>query len=192
MAGSVVISNDRVPLVLRAIETLTKSEVLIGIPGDAAERKPEPGQTAPPQITNAALGYIHEFGLPEHNIPARPFLRPGIQEAMPAIIARLRGAALKVLANLDDPETAQKELVAVGLTAQNAVRRYMNRGIPPPLAQSTLYKRAGTKGKPRKGGRLELARRAAGGLPGVDLAKPLIWTAQLRNSVSFVVRSRRR
>lgn len=173
MAGSVVISNDRVPLVLRAIETLTNSEVLVGIPGDATERKPEPGQTAP-TITNAALGYIHEFGLPEHNIPARPFLRPGIQEAMPAIISRLRRAAQKVLANLDDPETAQKELVSVGLIAQNMVRRYMNRGIPPPLAQSTLHKRAGTKGKPRRGGRLELARRAAGGAPGVDLAKPLV------------------
>lgn len=182
--GGVTIRNDRVPLVLRAIEALTRSEVLVGVPGDATKRK-EGG------ITNASLAYIHEFGSPGANIPARPFLRPGIQEGMPEIIAKLRGAALKALANLDDPEAAQKALVAVGLTAQNAVRRYINRGVPPPLKASTLRGRLAGKG-PKKGARAELARRAAGGAPGIDLAKPLIHTGQLRNSITFIIRSKRR
>lgn len=190
-SGSVTITSDRVPFMLAAVERLANTEVLVGVPGDAQPRKPEPGQTTPAGITNAALAYIHEFGSPEANIPARPFLRPGLAAAMPAIGNRLFSAARTVLTHLDDKEAANKALVAVGLTAQNAVRAYINRGIPPPLAEATLEKRMGTKGKPKKGARLELARRAAGGAPGVDLAKPLVWTGQLRSSITFVIRTRR-
>lgn len=191
-SGSVTISQDRVPALLRAIEDLTKTDVLVGIPGTTADRKPEGGHPAP--INNAALGYIHEFGLPEHNIPARPFLRPGIAEGMPAIISRLRSGAKRALtlaARHGDSEAGVKALEAVGLVAQNAVRAYINRGVGPPLATSTLRRRMATKGKPRRGAALELARRATGAPPGLDLAKPLIWTAQMRNSITYVLRPRK-
>lgn len=191
-SGSVVISQDQVPLLLRAVEDLTRTDVLVGIPGTTAERKPEGGHTAP--VNNAALGYIHEFGLPEHNIPARPFLRPGITEGLPRIINQLRLAARRTLdgALHGDHEAGTKALEMVGLTAQNAVRAYINRGVAPPLAEFTLRKRMATKGKPKKGAAAELARRATGAAPGIDLAKPLIWTGQLRNSITYVLRPRRR
>jgi len=36
----------------------------------------------------------------------------------------------------------------------------------------------------------ELSRRQSGGGAGVDLAKPLVATGQLRNSITFVIRER--
>lgn len=188
MPGSVVISRDRVPQLLRVIEDLTKSDLLVGVPGNTAPREAPPGGHAP--MNNATLAYIHEFGLPEHNLPARPFLRPGIEGAIPAIVTRLRAGAKKALANLDDHEGGIKALEAAGLTAQNAVRAYINRGVPPPLAMSTLLKRQAERPN-RKGPGLEIARRIATGVEGTDLVKPLVDTGQLRNSITYVIRPRR-
>lgn len=57
-------------------------EVLIGIPMSTTERPDG-------EITNAELGYIHEYGAPEANIPARPFLIPGVES--------VKGKALELM-----------------------------------------------------------------------------------------------
>jgi hypothetical protein len=64
--------EDHLPELLANIEQLTKSELFVGIPEDSLRDT---------DITNSALGYIHEFGSPANNIPARPFLYPGIEKA---------------------------------------------------------------------------------------------------------------
>ncbi|GAC1479337.1 MAG: hypothetical protein NVS2B11_03440 [Acetobacteraceae bacterium] len=166
-AANVVITSDQVPKLLRAIEDLTRQQVLVGIPGDA-----EPRTGGGP--TNAYLGYLHEFGAPGANIPARPFLRPGIDGAMGAIIARLRAGAKAATALPVDASVPSVVLNSVGLIAQTAVRRYINAGVPPPLAAATLYARKHRKVAPRMG------------------EVPLIDTGQLRNAVVYVIRDTRR
>ena len=157
------ITVDKVPLLLQVIENLTRQQVLVGIPGNTAARA---GTT----ISNPMIGYLMEYGSPAANIPARPFLQPGIQAAIPAIIARLRAGAVKALAFPPDPSVGTQTLMGVGLLAQNSVRAVITAGIPPPLAASTIRARRTRKVAPRTG------------------TVPLLDTSQLIRSISFVLR----
>ena len=67
------------------------------------------------------------------------------------------------------------------------IKNYIADGVAPPLANATLRKRAR---KGRKGAQAELDRRAQGEEPGMDLAKPLEDTGQMRNAVTFAIRNR--
>lgn len=171
MNSGVRISIDRLHMLFESVETLTQNEVLVGIPGDVPLRTmPGGGAPAHPLPTNATLGYIHEFGSPAANIPARPFLRPGVSGAQEQLGNRLRAGAMAALTFPPDEKIAMTTLMGAGLIAQNAVRRYLNAGVSPPLAAATLLARRSRKIAPRKG------------------TKPLIDTGQLRNSITFVIR----
>lgn len=153
--------RDNVAKVLAAIQKLTSREVLVGIPATQAER-----QDGEP-INNAQLGYIHEHGAPASNIPARPFLVPGVAEKQDVIAGRLQKAAK---AAMDGNTTAlESELNAAGLLGQNGARNRINNGPHEPLAESTLA-----------------ARRARGR----EGTKPLIDTGQLRNALTYVIRKK--
>ena len=163
-----IITIDKVPALLAIVETLTRNHVLVGIPGDVPPRRPDGTKRTP--LTNPTIGYIQEFGSPAANIPARPFLRPGVNSSLAQVESRMRTAARKALTLPADPDVAMVALHAVGLLVQNHVRRYINAGVPPPLAASTLYKRRTRKVAPRTG------------------TKPLIDTGALRNSITYVIR----
>ena len=163
------ITVDKVPLLLQAIEQMTRQEVLVGIPGDTASRKTTGTRTP---ISNAAIGFINEYGSPALNIPARPFLQPGINNAMPAIIARLRAGAVKALSLLPDPELGTRTLMGAGLLAQNSVRAVITAVIPPPLAASTIRARRTRKVAPRTG------------------TVPLLDTGALRQAVTYTIRKK--
>jgi len=163
MKDGVTVTQDNMKAVADAVELLSKSRVLVGIPSANAGRNED--ATSQP-ITNAALGYIHEYGAPEQNIPARPFLNPGVdgskKQWLPYLEAAgrnaLNGESGKVTQNLDN----------AGLTAQNAVRAFITAGDTfAPLAPVTL---AARQRKGRTG------------------TKPLIDTNQMLKSVTYVVR----
>lgn len=181
--ASLKITKDGLRDLQEAIARLASLEVLVGFPEDTAARDDEDGGKS--DITNAALAFIHNNGAPEQNIPAREFMASGIAEGEDLIASRLLNAGKRVL---KDPSVDPRiHLDLVGLAAQLAIRKRLNSGVPPPLADVTLERRAA---KGRKGAKKELERRAAGELPGTDLAKPLIDTAQLRNAVNYVIRPR--
>lgn len=151
---------DRTSFLLDTLSTLVRTDVLVGIPADKAERH-EKGET----FNNATLGYIHEFGSPKANIPPRPFLYPGVHNARNKVMPRIREATRAVLKG--DNEAASRQLHAAGLIAVNEVRAVINAGPPPELSERTLA-----------------ARRARGRTGTV----PLIDTGQLRNSITYVLR----
>ena len=159
---TVTVTKDMVADVLRRVKELTKSEVLIGIPDANAERTGDDGKTEP--ITNAGIGYVMEFGSPAQNIPARPFLLPGVESMRDAAVERLKIAGGKALSG--QKSDIEKELTKVGILGQNAVQAKITDGPFQPLAPRTLKARE--------------ARGRTG-------AKPLIDTGKLRESVSFVV-----
>lgn len=173
------IKRDDVAKILRGISELTAKTVLVGIPESEAPRD----GTEP--VNNAALGYIHEHGSPANNIPARPFLIPGVQSAQEAVAAKLKGAAKAALDK--KTEGVSKGLHAAGLAAQSAVRAKLNSGDFAPLSNATLRARAR---KGRQGAVDELESRAAGNEPGTETAKPLVDTGQLRNSINYVIRNK--
>lgn len=116
-------------------------------------------------MNNATIGYIMENGSPAANIPERPHLIPGVQEAREDIADQLEGGARAILEGRETD--ANRVLHRVGLVAQNAVRRKIDEGPFDPLSPVTLSKR-------RKRGRTG--------------TKPLIDTAQYRNAITYVVR----
>lgn len=176
------ITKDNLDRLIANVETLTGSRVLVGIPGDAPPRK---DSKQPP---NFVLGFINEFGDPARNIPARPFLIPGVRDAQSQIIARAKAGARAVL-RLDTatPDTANVALNQMGGVAAFAVRARLVSGPFVPLANATLAARAR---QGRKGAIQELANRRAGLPPGTDLAKPLIDTGAMRQSVTHVIKKR--
>lgn len=175
-----IMQVDRLKEVLQSINGLVDKQVLIGVPDSTAGRK---DKGAP--LSNAEIGYIQETGAPEINLPARPFLVPGVAAAQSKTLPQLQKG---VEAALDgDIDAVQRRLSSAGLIAQSSVRKRINSGITPALSEATLRERAR---RGRKGAKEELARRAAGEKPGTELAKPLIDTGQLRNSITYVIRKR--
>lgn len=157
---TVTITKDLVPDILRRVRDLTAKRVLVGIP--QAEDARDDGSP----IGNAAIGYIQEHGDPEHNLPARPFLVPGVMAVQDKSIARLRKAGEAALIGADPVP----QMTAAGLEAADSVKELITDIIPPPLAARTL------------------AERKAAGFQGET---PLVRKGELRNSITFVIEDKR-
>jgi hypothetical protein len=144
-----------------SIKRLTGKDVLVGIPEDETQREEADG------ITNAMLAYIHDTGSPSQNIPARPFMDPGIKDAKSRIVARLKKMGEDTLDG--NTSAVDKGLDAIGLIAVSAIRAKITSGPFAPLSPSTI--------------RARLRRGFTG-------EKPLIVTTQLRNAINYVVRKK--
>ena len=195
------VTKDNTAKILQSVIDLTRQQLLIGIPeSDAARKSADAGGS----ITNAQLGYIHEYGVPEKNIPARPFLVPGVKSILNKAASQFKSAAIKTLDSANSgtkpssggaassgsssSEAAVKNAMnSVGLLAVNAVRKKITEGPFAPLAESTIAARAR---RGRKGAKEYMKQAAAGQVPEAGLVKPLMDTGQLRNSITYVVRKR--
>jgi len=114
-----------------AISRLAKSEILVGVPEDETARGED--------ITNAQIGYVSEYGQPEENIPARPWLKPGIEAAQGQINKRLDAAANAAL-NGDDRRVKQ-QMNGAGQAAVTSIKGRITAGIEPELASYTISER---------------------------------------------------
>lgn len=160
MAGSLT-TIDRTHKIAEALKALTKSNVYVGIPAAKTERSDDEGST----INNAVIGYVQENGNPALNIPARPFLIPGVNDAKDKVASIFRKAGKNALeGNLND---VNRGLNAAGLVATAAVKARITSGIPPELKEGTL---AARRAKGRSG------------------TTPLIDTGQLLNANTYVIR----
>lgn len=173
----------------KALSTLADVEVLVGFPEETTERGDEESGGAS-GITNAALAYIHDNGMPEQNIPQRQFMAPAMEEAREAITDKLGQTLRAVIRTGGDIGKVEQGMHQVGLIGKLAIQNKINEGIPPPLADSTLQARAA---KGRKGAALELKLRKKGlAAASTVLAKPLVDTAQMRNAANYAIRSRKK
>ena len=165
--SGVKMTVDRAKLLMAQVKALTKNEVLIGVPAaDPQGRNPGSNERkGGGPATNAVIGYVQETGDPERNIPARPFLVPGVESVGDQCAIRLGQGAKAALGGSAD--AADKAMHAAGLIAQSAVRKKITDGPFEPLSPKTI------------------AAREARGRSGT---KPLIDTGQLRNSISYVIR----
>lgn len=157
---SVTVTRDNAKNVIAAIQDMAKKHVLVGIPSSENGRNDG-------SIGNAALGAIHENGSGVRNIPARPFLKPGVAAAADQCVKVLKSAAQNAFT---DKNAIDKGLNAAGLIAQASVKkRIVSQEGFTPLKAATLAarKRKGAKGE-----------------------KALIRTGQLINSITYVVRKK--
>jgi len=157
-------TKDGLPDFLKAIKALTNDRVLVGIAAEKAFR--EPTEDDPhPEINNAEIGYVNEFGAPEINLPARPHLVPGIKKVVPDISETYKKAAQYALDG-NYAKVAQAHGV-VGTKATSSVKNLITSIIPPPLSKRTLKDRE------------------ARGRTGTT---PLIDTGQYRNNINYVIK----
>ena len=171
----------------QAVAYLLKSVVVVGIPDSTAERQPEPGEKAPP--SNAIIGYWQEFGVPEKNIPARPFLLPGCESVKDAVAMRLAKAGEAALTG--NASAVEAGLTAVGMIAASAVQAKITDSPFAPLAQSTIEARA-RRGQAGAKSYIKLQGQGTPDavLQDAALVRPLIDSGQLRRAITSVVRSR--
>lgn len=150
---------DRLPEFREAMRLLTQEAVYVGIPQAEDGRKGGP-------IGNASLGYIQENGSAARNIPARPFLVPGVRKVADQVAEELGAGAAAVLVGRTD--AVRTSYNRAGILAVSSVKATITAGEGfAPLSDATLAARA---------------RR------GVTRTKPLIDTGQLRASVTYTIR----
>jgi hypothetical protein len=186
MSGDVNLSFDVTADNMRefaqALEAMTSESVMAGFPADEKPREDEDGNPVP--ITNAAIAYVQNTGMPEHNLPAREFMVSGIRSVEEKIVNGMETTGIAALGG--DRDAMQSGLHAVGLTAQAGIRNKITEGPFEQLAIATLQRRAA------KGGSIgEAAQRELDGIPSPDggpNVRPLIETGQLRNAVNYVLR----
>jgi hypothetical protein len=161
----------------RALKALTEQDVFIGVPEDKTARNAA-GDTG---ISNAYLSYIHEYGVPEKNIPARPHLIPGIQDIQPEAVKILGNAAKAALEGNEG--AVARALNTIGLLGQNAVRARFVDNDWPELSEKTLKARIKPGSKKRRGD-------TTAKLEGEERVNPLINTGQLRKAQTYVIRNK--
>jgi hypothetical protein len=154
---SVRVMTDRVASVLKNIHKMERARVYVGIPADENARSDD-------KVGNAGIGYIQEFGSPAKNIPARPFLIPGVKAVEGEVADLLADGARNVL----EDRSIEASLTKAGIKATNSVKQTITKGEGfAALSETTL------RARKRRG---------------VSRTKPLIDTGQLRNSINYVVK----
>lgn len=192
---SVKQTADMSAAIRKAVQSLTEKDVYIGVPAEDTERgdikKKDHGShgRAGGGLNNAELSYIHEFGAPAAGIPARPHLIPGIEKIIPDAVTELREAATQAMKG--NEKAVEKALINIGQMGEASVRAMFQDNDWPPLAEATLDYQplrkddqgnvlVNKKGIARRG----KSRRERG------KPNPLLDTAQLMKSHTFVIRKR--
>ena len=135
------------------------TEVVVGIPEDS--NVPREGG-----ISNAGLLYLHEKGVPSHNIPPRPVLKPAIrdEETQQRIKKLMRDAAKEALV-FGNKEKCDQNYHKAGMVGRDACKRWISEGGHlAPNAPYTIEK---------KGSSL-----------------PLVDTGSMLNSITYAVRKK--
>ncbi|HWQ41319.1 MAG TPA: hypothetical protein VN456_04710 [Desulfosporosinus sp.] len=185
---NVTVAKDRTKELLESLKSLSKIDVLVGVPQEESSR--EGGK-----VTNAELAFIHSKGSPLNKIPPRPFIEPAIEdpENQEMISVELRKAAEAALDGKVD--AISRSLVKAGIQGQNVVRDWFtspkNNWAPntPGTVLSKLRKDKSSIARAAvrhvdEGGKLE----DISGLEG--MTRPMIDKDELRKSVTFVVREK--
>jgi len=156
----------RLKQTIKRAEQLNRMQLVVGIPNNENSRTNSDG------ITNAELGIIHEFGVPERGIPERSFLRSTVSEESENL-GRLGN--MQIAEFLEGNTSAHDAFATIGVYLQGQIVEKITDGeFQPNTAETTRRKLAPVKDKKK--------RRAP------DANKPLIDTGQLRASITYEVR----
>ena len=167
---------DRMSQVVEAVAMLSSTRVMVGVPAEEAPRDDADSSTT---INNAALAYIHDNGAPEANIPPRPFMGPGIEEAKEAIVSGLAKAGK--LAFEGKGEAVDRQFHRVGMIARDSIKRKVTTGPFTALKPRTIEARR------RRSTGSNYRRKAVK----ASDTRPLIDTGAMRNAINYVLRKAR-
>lgn len=161
---SLTITSDFSEKFNEAIKRFKSDSVLVGIPESDGQRD----DSQP--ISNAALLAINNFGSPINNIPARPVMAIGIKNAQDAITEQFKLCAKEVLSK--GPAALATYYERAGIIASNSIKKVINDqdGIEAPAASTLKARKYLTKA-------------------GFKGTKALLVTGQMRNAITYVVKS---
>ena len=165
MKINIAVEKRNLKKLIKEIKFVKENEVYIGIPQDKSVRNNQEG------ITNAELLFIHTNGSPVNNVPARPVIEPAIKNDQERISKMMKKAAN--LAFNGRYGEAIRQLKLVGMRGQNVSKSWFinpDNGWP---ENSPLTKMRKIRGKP----------------DGYE-PRPLIDTGQLRNSITYFVKTK--
>lgn len=151
-----------------ALKSLQRKALYVGIAKDS-----ELDSRGSDEPSNSHLGFIHEFGSPMENIPARPFLVPGVKDDMNRI-KRGMGNAMRFALNGDE-ERCDAALEATAINAASAVKNYMATADFAPLSPVTIQRR-------RESRQTQSMRKEEKDMDS-SLIKPLIDTGTLQRAI---------
>jgi hypothetical protein len=188
------IKSDKLKIILVGINDLVRKKVLVGFP-ESTDARQDDDNGSP--MNNATLAYIHENGSPAANIPARPFLVPGVEDSL----SKVEGALKKAAQNTLDRKTGAVDanLNQAGIVASMSVKNKINDGDFAPLKPSTVSNRRNSRDtKSMRKSEKEYMELIASGAQAAGMSlseiesasgvKPLVNTAQMRNAVTYVIR----
>ena len=158
--GDIRTTIDKTSKLIKGLEFIKESDVLVGIP--QKKNKREVGD----EVTNSELLFIHTKGSPINNIPARPVIELAIEDDSERLSKMLKDAANSAMDG--NEEDAIKKLRLTGMRGQNVSRAWFTnpKNNWPPNAPS-----------------VEKAKREKGSTD----PKPLIDTGELRKSITYVI-----
>ena len=138
---------------------IRKTEVVVGITEETNTAR-EGG------MSNASLLYLHENGIPSHNIPARPVLRPAIaDDGTKQKIEKLMKDGMEAALLHGDTNKAEQSFHKAGMVGRDACKKWItDGGHLAPNAPATVA---------RKGS-----------------SKPLIDTGSMVGSITYAVRKK--
>jgi len=119
---------------VKDLNRITHSEVLVGIPAEKTMRKKDP-------INNASLMFVLSKGSPARKIPPTPILEPAIERNRELIAPHLAASAKAVTEGR--PDEAERELERAGFVASNAAKKFFTDPANgwPPNAPSTIARK---------------------------------------------------
>lgn len=163
MAAGVIDRDMGYSRLLRLVR-LPQPHVAVGIQGEDATKtiKDENGE-----ILQVVLAGVHEFGREDGSIPERSYIRATV-DANRSKYRQLQKRLIGLV--VEGKLTPERALKIIGERVVADMRRTMDAGLKPDLAESTKK------------------RRRTGDGPGGY--KPLIDTGQLKNSITYAVRER--
>lgn len=182
-------TQDHTQALMKVLKEFERQRVLVGIPASTTDRSDG-------KLNNATIGMIMEKGSPGANIPARPWLEPGIESGRERIVKTYETAVRHAYKTGDLSQISHSHERA-GAEAVDSVKRYMrDSGHFAPLKPGTIAARARQRGtRRRKSETKYLGLIASGMAPGlaqnVAGIRPLINTGQLLGSVTYVIRPNR-
>jgi hypothetical protein len=159
---SVEVKKDISAAIIANLKAMISKGVYVGIPGDANRKDGKE--------TNAEIAFIQEYGSDHKHIPARPFLRPALAHSKDKIIEIFQTGTIRALSGEDMHITMEK----AGLYAQSQIKNFIVSGEGfKPLSPATIYGRQHRRKN-----------------PATAPTKPLIDTAQLLNSITYIIRDK--
>lgn len=145
----------RLKKLMERAEQLNRIELVVGIPNDKNSRDESSG------ITNSELGVIHEFGVPEKNIPERSFMRSTASEEAENV-GRLSN--VQIAEYLKSENSTHDVFATVGTYLQGKIIDKITDGNFEPNKEETIKRKKSSKA--------------------------LIDTGQLRGSITYEIREK--